>query len=218
MAKAKILVFASGSATGGGSGFENLVKSTDTGILDAQIVGVVSNHKEGGVRERASKLMIPFIHFPAPWGANEYWRIAKESGAQYFALSGWLKQVVGLDTRYTFNIHPGPLPEFGGKGMHGHHVHEAVMAAYAAGRVTESAVTMHFVTEEYDRGPVFFRCHVPISRSDTPESLAARVNAFEHEWQPAITNMVVNGQISWNGVNHSSLQVPQGYAKDHYPA
>ena len=71
--------------------------------------------------------------------------------------------------------------------MYGHHVHEAVMEAYKAGEITHSAVSMHFVTEKYDEGPLFFSQSVPILPDDTAESLAKRVNEAEHKWQPIIT-------------------------------
>jgi len=211
----KLLAFASGSATGGGSGFENLVRASRDGRLDADIVGVVSNHLEGGVQRRAVELGIPFTFFGKPQTAERYREIALESGAEFFALSGWLKKVSGLDLstpfnpRTVFNIHPGPLPTFGGPGMHGHHVHEAVMAAFGRGEVSDSAVTMHFVTPEYDKGPVFFRHFVGITKIDTAETLARNVNQVEHEWQPIITNLVLKGDISWDGVNPESLKVPR---------
>ena len=114
-------------------------------------------------------------------------------------LSGWLKLVAGLDPARTINIHPGPLPRFGGPNLYGHLVHEAVMEAYHRGEISHSAVTMHFVDEEYDRGPVFFALPVPIEPEDTPETLAARVNRAEHEWQPRVLNYVVQGQVRLAG-------------------
>lgn len=203
--KPKLLILASGTATGGGSGFENLVKAQHNGHLSARIVGVVSNHENGGVREKARELEVPFTYFPGPYTAEEYQKIVEKTEAQFVALSGWLKLVAGLDPRTTFNIHPGPLPRFGGKGMYGHHVHEAVMKAYKRGEIKESAVTMHFVTEKYDEGPVFFRKCVEILPTDTAETLGKRVNAVEHAWQAGITNKVVNRQITWDGRRASSL-------------
>ena len=211
MSKPRVLVFASGSAEGGGSGFEKLVEASHGGPLDAEIVAVVSNQVNGGVRRRADKFGIPFVHFSGPWNADGYQRIAKDSGAEFFALSGWLKRVMGLDSARTFNIHPGPLPEFGGDGMYGHHVHEAVVDAFHRGEVTQSAVSMHFVIPAYDRGPTFFHFGVPILEDDTPDSLGTRVNKWEHHWQPQITNLVVHREIRWDGVDPTSLQYPQGY-------
>ena len=211
MARPKLLVFASGTAHSGGLGFENLVYAMRRGALDADIIGVVSHHANGGVRHRADKLGIPFIHFRPPWSEVGYRVIAGESGADYIALSGWLKQVRGLDPRTCINIHPGPLRTFGGSGMYGYHIHEAVMAAYRCGEVTHSAICMHFVTPEYDRGPCFFRHRVKIRQNDTPETLGKRVKACEHRWQPEVTNLVVQGAIRWDGENPNSLVCPQGY-------
>jgi phosphoribosylglycinamide formyltransferase-1 len=208
--KPRLLIFASGTADGGGSGFEKLVLASREGVLSAEIIGVVSNHERGGVQRRADKLGIHFIHFSGPWTAEQY-ALFYAPGVDFIALSGWLKRTEGLDPGTTFNIHPGPLPEFGGKGMHGHHVHEAVLAAYKRGELTHSAVCMHFVTAEYDEGPVFFRINVPIQPDDTPDSLAKRVNEQEHIWQPRITDMVLQREISWDGVSPSSLKVPAGY-------
>jgi len=207
----KIIIFSSGTKTGGGSGFENLVRAQREGILDAEIAAVVSNHDAGGVRERADRLGVPFVHFAGPFEAEEYQKIVRDTGAEWVALSGWLKLVTGLDPRTTFNIHPGPLPQFGGKGMYGHHVHDAVVEAYKRGEVTHSAVTMHFVTPVYDEGPVFFRYPIEVLPNDTGETLGARVNEAEHEWQPRITNMVVHEEIRWDGKNSKSLIVPEGY-------
>jgi phosphoribosylglycinamide formyltransferase-1 len=215
MCKPKLLVFASGSAEGGGSGFENLVHKSRDGTLDADVVAVVSHHQTGGVERRAAKLGIPFVYFQKPWSEIGYRVIAQESGADFFALSGWLKHVSGLDPRSTFNIHAGPLLLFGGPGMYGHRVHEAVIAAFRAGEVTRSAVCMHFVTLKYDRGPCFFRCWVPIREDDTPDTLAARVNKCEHLWQPRITNLVVHGKICWSGITGELPTYPHGYQVEH---
>jgi phosphoribosylglycinamide formyltransferase-1 len=218
MPRPKVLVFASGSAEGGGSGFEKLVLASRGGPLEADIVAVVSNYANGGVRVRADKLGVPFLHFPKPWTDEEYQRFASESGADFSALSGWLKLVTGLDpttrfnSRTVFNIHPGPLPDFGGPELYGHHVHEVVMAAFGRREITHSAVSMHFVTGEYDRGPVFFRCKVKINDDDTPDTIGTRVNEQEHLHQSKITSMVVNGLIKWDGIDPNSLEVPSGYS------
>lgn len=209
--KPKLIIFASGTKTGGGSGFENLVQATKTGILDADIVAVISNHANGGVKEKADRLGIKFVHFPKPWTAENYQKIVKDNGVEWIALSGWLKLVKGLDPAKTINIHPGPLPEYGGSGMYGHYVHEKVFADFKAGKIKNSAVTMHFVTEEYDEGPIFFQLPVPILANDTPETLAKRVNEKEHEYQPKLTNLVVHEKIKWDGKNKNSLIVPEGY-------
>ena len=207
----RLVVFASGSATGGGSGFEKLSFATQEGTLDANIVAVISNHEYGGVRVKADKNGIQFRHFPAPWTKERYQEITREFAPDFIALSGWIKFVFGLDPRITFNIHPAPLPEFGGPGMYGHHVHEAVLNAYHIGAIVNSAVSMHFVTSEYDMGPVFFRMPVKLFPRDTARTIGERVNEVEHRWQSLITDLVVGGRISWDGKSPDTLRVPKGY-------
>jgi len=232
--KPKLIVFASGTKDGsssttplgfskteyrqenlggGGSGFENLVNATKSGVLDAGIVAVVSSNEYGSVRERASRLGIPFIYFSGSYDPEHYRKVVADSGAEWVALSGWLKLVKGLDPTKTFNIHPALLSQldhrFGGRGMYGRHIHEAVKAALDAGEIMESGFSMHFVTDEMDRGPVFFEHRVSLTRGMTAEEIAKAVNLEEHKWQPKITNMVIHGQIHWDGTNPSSLVVPK---------
>jgi phosphoribosylglycinamide formyltransferase-1 len=212
----RIIVFASGTKDGGGSGFENLVKSPD---LDADIVAVVSNHERGGVHARAEKLGVPFIFFPGPFDAEHYSGVLQRTGIDakdvWLALSGWLKKVEGLNPAKTFNIHPALLSaqnrRFGGTGLYGHHVHEAVKHALDEAEITESGVTMHFVTPIYDEGPIFFEYRIPLRKDMSADDIALLVNAAEHQWQPKMTNLVVHGEISWNGRDASSLIVPKGY-------
>lgn len=203
--KKKILVFNSGS----GSGFQELVENSRTGILHAEIAGLVTNNSKYTCLERAIKLDITFAPPVKRFEADDYQVLVKFFGADFVALSGWLKPVRGLDPRTTFNIHPGPLPDFGGKGMFGHHVHEAVIKAFREGKIKNSEVCMHFVTEKYDEGPVFFRYPVLIRDDDDADSLGTRVNKIEHGWQSFVTNLVVNGDIHWDGQNPQSLVVPE---------
>ena len=212
MEKPKLIIFASGTATGGGSGFENLATNSD---LDAEIIAVVSNHEQGGVRERAERLGIPFVFMSPPYDAHHYASVLQKTAIGengWVALSGWLKLVSGLDPAKTFNIHPALLSllggRFGGHGMYGHHIHEAVKTALDVGEITGSGFTMHFVTEEMDRGPAFFERAVPLQKGMSAEEIAAMVNKAEHEWQPKITNMVVHGEIRWDGKDPATLEVP----------
>lgn len=209
MARPRLIVFASGTKDGGGSGFENLVRSPD---LDADIVAVVSNHDHGGVRTRAEKLSVPFEHFAGPFDAQGYRTIVQKHDAQWVALSGWLKFVHGLDPARTFNIHPALLSfdsgRFGGPGMYGHRIHEAVHKALENAELSESGFTMHFTTDEYDRGPIFFERRVPLEKCVSADDIAKIVNLEEHRWQPKITNLVVHGEIRWDGKDPSSLVIP----------
>ena len=217
----RLIVFASGKKAGGGSGFENLVQAKKTGALDAEIVAVVCNHEKGEVRERAERLGVPFIHFdPSPqhphipkYMSMSYKDVVEKSGADWAALSGWLKLVKGLDPRKTFNIHPALLSQlngrFGGHGMYGRKVHEAVKQALDAGEITESGFTMHFVTDEMDGGEIFFEHRVPLKKGMSVADIEKVIRKAEHEWQPRITNMVVRGEIRWDGKDPKTLVVPR---------
>ncbi|QQG50053.1 MAG: phosphoribosylglycinamide formyltransferase [Candidatus Berkelbacteria bacterium] len=207
----KLLVFASGTAVSGGSGFENLVVASRSGKLSAGIVGVVSNHAHGGVFERAHRLGVEFRHFAGPYDDEGYGSVLRHFDPDWVALSGWLKPFGGFAPSRTLNIHPGPLPEFGGKGMYGHHVHEAVIEAYKAHRLTKSAVTMHFVTPRYDEGPAICRIPVEILPTDTAETLQKRVNETELVFQPLVTDLVVRSQIQWDGDLNSPVEFPDNY-------
>ncbi len=205
----RVLVFASGDEKGGGSGFQELVEFSRTNppVLDAQIVGVISNHEHGGVRKKADAFHVPFEYWAGPYDAKGYRAFVEKYRTDFVMCSGWLKFVRGLDPARTVNIHPGPLPQFGGPGMYGHHVHEAVIAAFRRGEIIQSAVTIHFVDEAaYDHGPIIFQMPVLIRPEDDAESLARRVNEKERAGQSHILNRVVhqhiylsNGQVFYKG-------------------
>lgn len=209
----RLAVFASGTATGGGSGFENLCRESalEGGPFAADIVAAISTHRDGGVRRHAETYRVPFLHFTGPWTAESYRTIAQKTGADFYALAGWLKPVSGLDPRKTFNIHPGPLPDFGGKGMYGRHVHEAVLNAYQQGRLTHTEINIHFVTEKYDEGPIFCKVQIAIKEGDTPESLEKRVKKLEHLYFPRYLNYAMRGMVGWDGETPHSLKATLGY-------
>ena len=211
------VVFASGTETGGGSGAEKLVEGTRAKpqTLHTHIIAFVSNHGRGGVYERAKSLGVPFIYYsPKVHGKELYRRLYDLLGADFCLLSGWLLKTKSLPVKRTTNIHPGLLPRFGGKGMHGHHVHEAVIEAYRQGEVTHTGVAMHFVDDEYDHGPKFFELLITIEPDDDPETLQKRVNVREHEYQTPTTDLVVTGQIRLTDDGH--VQVPESYQAEAY--
>lgn len=211
MARKRVIVFASGTPTGGGSGFQELFENTMTGVLSAEIVAVVSQHEQGGVRQRAHALGVPFVHFKKTDDPDAYKKCVTEYHADFSFLSGWSLFVQGLNPQTTINIHPAPLPDFGGKGMYGLALHERVIKAYKKGSVTHTAVSMHFTTEVYDEGAVFFHFPIFIRHDDDAHSLQARVLKIEHAYQPWVSDLVVQGEIQWDGSNPSSLTVPQWY-------
>ena len=196
--KPRILVFASGEKDGGGSGFVELVENSRTGVLPAEIVAVISQHENGGVAAKAKALGVLFELFKGPNTPETYQEIWSRYGQHWVSLSGWIKMVKGLPVWTAFNIHPAPLPGFGGKDWYGHRVHEQVMIAYKAGQITSSAVCMHFVTDVFDDPRVlFFKYPVLIRQDDTPDTLGKRVNKIEHGWQSWLTWLVVSKQIRY---------------------
>ncbi|MGH7336230.1 MAG: formyltransferase family protein [Myxococcota bacterium] len=128
---------------------------------------------------------IIFVNDNSPDDAREV-LAALAGGVQLVVLAGYLKLVPApVVARYRWrmiNIHPALLPAFGGPGMYGRRVHEAVLASGA----TESGTSVHYVDEEFDRGPVIAQARVPVLPNDTPETLADRVLEAEHELLPNV--------------------------------
>lgn len=171
--------------SGGGS---NLVALLDEfgPESDAEIVLVISNRAAAGGLERARERGVPAVVLADPDDEVEWIALLERHQVQLVVLAGYLRLVPGAVIQRwqgrVLNVHPGPLPAFGGQGMYGLRVHEAVLAS---GR-TESAATVHLVDEEYDRGPVLASAPVPVLPGDTPETLAARVLKTEHRLLPAV--------------------------------
>jgi formyltetrahydrofolate-dependent phosphoribosylglycinamide formyltransferase len=154
-----------------------------------RIVLLVSDRPEIGALERAAKAgvatrVIPVKGRPLEEVGTETLAALQEFGVQVILLAGYLRlvppEVVRAFPRRILNIHPALLPSFGGKGMWGHRVHEAVLASGA----TLSGPTIHFVDEEYDTGSIFAQWPVPVLPGDVPDTLAARVLQVEHILYP----------------------------------
>ena len=186
-------------ASGGGSNFEALARACKEGrIPNAKIQLLITNKLGVGALDRAVRLGIEALVLdPAdfPDRAAYYERVANEleqRGVQLLCLAGFLlKLEPNLVKRFSgriLNIHPALLPKFGGKGMFGHHVHAAVLAAGEK----ESGCTVHVVDEEFDHGPALSQARVPVFPGDTPETLAARVLIEEHRLYPeAVRDFIV---------------------------
>jgi phosphoribosylglycinamide formyltransferase-1 len=183
-----IAVFGSGA----GSNFRAILTAIQQGdIPAARISLVLSNNSGAGILGIARANALPAIHlsrkqFPDERSfADTILSTLGDHGVNFIALAGYMKQVppvvVGAYRGRIVNIHPALLPRFGGAGMYGMRVHEAVLAAGD----TTSGATVHYVDEEYDHGPVVLQQTVPVLPGDTPELLAARVLAAEHELYPA---------------------------------
>ncbi len=178
----RLAVFASGT----GSNFKVIVKAVEQGELPVEIAGLISNNPDAGALEYARSRGIPSEIFnkkiypreneldTAILNTLESWR------ANFIILAGYMKKVSpeiikNFDNR-ILNIHPALLPAFGGKGMYGLKVHEAVIRSGAE----VSGVTVHIVNNEYDTGPIVLQRVVPVLKNDTSESLQKRVLKEEH--------------------------------------
>lgn len=170
-------------ASRNGSSFRAVVEAIAAGELAAQALLAISNNKAAAVLDFAAARGVPGLVIPTqadPEAADA--RLAQalsDAGVELVVLSGYLRRLgpvtLGRYRNRILNIHPGPLPAFGGEGMYGRRVHEAVIASGAA----ESGVTIHLVDEEYDHGPVLARWPVPLAPGETADSLEARVTALE---------------------------------------
>ncbi len=193
-----IAVFGSGR----GSNFQAILTAIESRKLPGvRIVVVVSNNSGAGILDIGRRHGIPAVHiserqFPDESAfAEALLALLKRHGADFVALAGYMKrvprQVIGAYRNRIINIHPVLLPKFGGKGMYGIHVHEAVLAAGEK----FSGATIHIVDEEYDRGPIVLQRQVAVEPGDTPESLAARVLEVEHRLYPEALALFAAGAI-----------------------
>jgi phosphoribosylglycinamide formyltransferase-1 len=181
MGKKKIVIFASGSGTNA----ENIIlKFANTDSV--KVVAVFCNNPKAGVIERAKKLNTPLELFDKAQFNDEVYfsELLKRYEADLIVLAGFLWLIPAyLVKKYNnriINIHPALLPKYGGKGMYGHHVHEAVMAA----KENEHGITIHFVNEQYDEGNIIFQAKFPIQQSDTINDVSKNISKLEMQYYP----------------------------------
>lgn len=172
-------------ASGSGSTFVALTKATVAGELNAHIVGLIADRR-APVLERAQELQIEsvLVEFRKE---DEAWSSRLSAAVQsfrpdYIVLAGFLRRVPSaIVTEFKgriYNTHPSLLPKYGGKGMYGTKVHQAVIAAGDA----ETGVTLHHVTENYDEGAVIAQLRIPVRPGETAESLEARLKDLEKQF------------------------------------
>lgn len=189
-------------ASHGGSNMQAIIDACKAGRLHAVPVVVIGNNSDSRALERARTEGIPNYYLsgkthPDPVILDQAILDALVlHRADVIALAGYMKKL-GPRTLAHFrgrilNIHPALLPKYGGKGMYGIHVHEAVIAAGEK----ESGVTVHLVNEEYDRGPILAQVRVPVIPGDTPETLAERVLVQEHILYAATLEKIATGEIT----------------------
>jgi phosphoribosylglycinamide formyltransferase-1 len=176
-----LLVLLSGS----GRTLENLLGVIERGELDAEVVGVGASRECLGAQKARARGIETRV-FEGGIGGDELDAMVEQTGADWVVLAGYLKLVPITDRvrGRVVNIHPALLPGFGGKGMHGQRVHEAVIEAFRRGEVRESGCTVHFADDAFDTGGIIAQKRCVIEESDTPETLAARVFELECECYP----------------------------------
>ena len=188
MTKTRMAIFASG----GGSNARKIMEYFKDSTV-AEVALVVSNKKNAGVLDIAREHEIPtkLIERQSFYDSTELLEELSKRDIRFIVLAGFLWLVPAYLVRAfqgrILNIHPALLPKYGGKGMYGHHVHEAVKAA---GEL-ESGPTIHFVNEYYDEGDVVFQAKCTVSPDDTAEDIAQKVLALEHTHYPRIIEQVI---------------------------
>ena len=190
----KLVVLISGS----GTTLQNLIERTRDGRLPATIAGVVaSKYGIAGITRAESAGLSVVVVERGPQFADRVFAAVRAWQPDLVVLAGWLHLLpVPADFRLkVVNIHPSLLPAFGGKGMYGRHVHEAVLA-YGA---KVSGCTVHYADDTYDTGPIIAQRAVPVRDDDSPETLAARVFAAECEVYPDAIRRVGEDQIRVEG-------------------
>jgi len=188
-------------ASHGGSNMQAIIDACKAGSLQAEPCVIITNNSKSGAMERGKKEGIPVYHVsgkthPGPGGEDRAVLAAlREHGAEVVCLAGYMKKL-GPETLAAYknrvlNIHPALLPEFGGEGFYGEHVHAAVLAAGAK----ESGPTVHIVDGKYDNGPIIAQRKVPVLPGDTADDLAARVLAQEHLIYAETLQKIATGEI-----------------------
>ena len=193
--------------SGGGTTLKNLIAKQRAGELLVEFRLVISSNPQARGLEFAKDAGIPALVVERTKGisAEAYCEAIfgpiRQAGAQLVVMGGFLKHLLippDFENR-VINIHPALIPHFCGKGMYGHHVHEAVIAAGAK----QSGCTVHFVDNQYDHGPIILQQPVPVLPGDTPPSLAARIFEAECQTLPeairlfAERRLQVDGQQVW---------------------
>ncbi|RAV08183.1 phosphoribosylglycinamide formyltransferase [Paenibacillus contaminans] len=188
-------------ASHGGSNMQAIVDACRNGKLYGEAKAVISNNSGSGAIERARKHGIPHYHLSSATHSDPesldraIYHALTDNGVTLIVLAGYMKKLGPLTLRHykgrILNIHPSLLPKYGGHGMFGSKVHEAVLA----NRETVTGATIHLADEEYDTGAIVNQREVAVLPDDTAETLAARVLQCEHELFVETLVKISEGQI-----------------------
>ncbi len=187
--KAKNIAF---FASGNGSNVQNIVEYFN-GKIEMSPALILTNKADAYVIERAKKLNIPYVVFNSKElrETDMIIDILKDYQIDFIVLAGFLLRVpmnlIEAFPNKIINIHPALLPKYGGKGMYGDFVHQAVKDA----QETETGITIHYVNEHYDEGQIIFQKKVAVEKSDTADSIAEKVHALEYEYFPKVIEEVL---------------------------
>lgn len=184
--------------SGGGRSLLNLLDHIEQGSLGARIALVIASAEcPGAARARARGLHVRVL--PGVIPADQLAATLHEHAIEWIILAGYLK-MLHIPPAYehrVVNIHPALLPKFGGKGMFGHHVHEAVLHAGEK----ESGCTVHFCDSKFDSGPTILQRRCPVIPGDTPDTLAARVFQQECLAYPEALQLVLSGNVTFESAS-----------------
>jgi phosphoribosylglycinamide formyltransferase 1 len=179
-----------------------VIDRSEAGSLDARVTVVISNNSGAGALVRGDAHGIPTAHLsrathPEPDKLDSaVLDTLVAHGVEWVILAGYMRplgpRVIEAYRDRILNIHPALLPSYGGRGMYGSRVHEAVIAAGE----TESGVTVHLVTDEYDAGPPVAQRRVPVESGDTPDVLQARVLELEHGIYADVIQAIADGTLT----------------------
>ncbi len=193
--KHHVAIFASGAGSNAGKIIEYLKghQQISVSLIVANKPGAGGGGGGGGVLSIAEKAHIPTLMIEKErfFRGNAYLDELKEHHIDFIILAGFLWKIpaalVKAFPSKIINIHPALLPKYGGKGMYGAHVHEAVIA----NKEKESGITIHYVDEQYDHGSTIFQAHCEIVPDDTPETLATKIHALEHQHFPRVATETI---------------------------
>ena len=183
-----LVIFASGA----GSNAQQIINYFKNS-QQASVGLIVCNKPGAGVISIAEKEHIPVLQIDKErfFKGDAYLPELKQAHTDLIVLAGFLWKIpqvlINAFPRRIVNIHPALLPKFGGKGMYGQYVHEAILTA---GEV-ESGITIHYVDEQYDNGDIIFQTACPILEKDTPETLAQRIHSLEHLHYPIVIDEIL---------------------------